>query len=168
VELGHAVVGVDQSPEMLANVRGATTVLADIETLGLGRTFPVVLLASQLVNTPNRRRRSALLMTCRRHVRSDGVILIQRASPTLATSPDAHADVVIEAQGFRRWLHNPRLEDRILSGEMHHQFGDREWVEVFTTRVLDDHEIEAELVAVGLRLDGWLDVKRLWFAAKPL
>jgi SAM-dependent methyltransferase len=33
VELGHPVVGVDQSPEMLAHVRGAETVLADIETL---------------------------------------------------------------------------------------------------------------------------------------
>jgi len=73
--------------------------LADIETPILGRSFPVVLLASQLVNTPNRRRRSAFLMTCRRHVRSDGVIVIQRASPTLATWPGVHADVVIEAQG---------------------------------------------------------------------
>jgi SAM-dependent methyltransferase len=45
VELGHPVVGVGQSPEMLANVQGAETVLTDIEALDLGRTFPVVLLS---------------------------------------------------------------------------------------------------------------------------
>jgi len=168
VELGHPVVGVDQSPEMLANVRGAETVLADIEVLDLGRTFPVVLLASQLLNTPDRQQRSAFLTTCRRYVQPDGIVVIQRAPPGLATSPDANADVVIESQGFRRWLHSPRLEGRILSGEMHHQFGDREWVESFTTQILDDDEIESELVAVGLRLDRWLDPKRLWFAARPV
>jgi hypothetical protein len=167
VELGHPVVGVDQSPEMLANVRGAKTVLADIEALDLGRTFPVVLLASQLLNTPDRQQRSAFLATCRRHVQPDGIVVIQRAPPGLATSPDANADVVIETHGFHRWLHNPRLEGRILSGEMHHQFGDREWVESFTTQILDDDEIESELVAVGLRLDRWLDPKRHWFAATP-
>jgi hypothetical protein len=75
--------------------------------------------------------------------------------------------VVIETHGFHRWLHNPRLEGRILSGEMRHQFGDREWVESFTTQILDDDEIESELVAVGLRLDRWLDPKRHWFAATP-
>jgi 2-polyprenyl-3-methyl-5-hydroxy-6-metoxy-1,4-benzoquinol methylase len=168
VELGHPVVGVDQSPEMLAHVRGAETVLAEIETLDLGRTFPVVLLASQLVNTPDQQQRSAFLMTCRRHVQADGLVVSQRASPTLEVSPEASADVVIEAHGFRRWLHNPTLEGRILSGEMHHQFGDQEWVESFTTQILDDDEIEGELFAVELRLDQWLDPKRLWLAAKPL
>ena len=44
VALGHAVTAVDNSPEMLAYVRGAETVLADIESLELGRRFPVVLL----------------------------------------------------------------------------------------------------------------------------
>jgi hypothetical protein len=32
----------------------------------------------------------------------------------------------------------------------------------------DDDEIEGELFAVELRLDQWLDPKRLWLAAKPL
>lgn len=168
VELGHPVVGVDQSPEMLANVRGAETFLADIEALELGRTFPVVLLASQLLNTPDRQQRSAFLMTCRRHVQPDGVVVIQRASPGFATSRDANADVVIEAHGFRRWRHNPRLEGRILHGEMHHQYGDREWVESFTTQILDDDEIESDLVAIALRLNRWLDPNRIWFAATPL
>ena len=48
--LGHPVVAVDQSEEMLSHVRGAETVLADIESLHLDRSFRAVLLASNLVN----------------------------------------------------------------------------------------------------------------------
>jgi SAM-dependent methyltransferase len=168
VELGHAIVGVDQSPEMLAHIRGAETVLADIETLDLGRTFPAVLLASQLVNTPNLQQRSAFLMSCRRDVEPDGVVVIQRTPLRLATSPDADADVVIEVHGFRRWLHNPRLQGRILSGEMHYQVGDREWSQPFSTHILDDEEIANELVSIGLRLDRWLDPERLWLTARSV
>ena len=52
LELGHPVVAVDESAEMLARIRGAETVLARIQELRLGRRFDVVLLASFLVNTP--------------------------------------------------------------------------------------------------------------------
>jgi Trk K+ transport system NAD-binding subunit len=36
IELGHEVAAVDESPEMLARVRGAQTVLARIQDLDLG------------------------------------------------------------------------------------------------------------------------------------
>ena len=72
VALGHLVTAVDNSAEMLAHVRGAETVLADIETLDLGRGFDAVLLASTLINFPEARTRAALLATCRRHVRPGG------------------------------------------------------------------------------------------------
>src|SRR5580693_1284759 len=49
--LGHPVVAVDESPEMLAHVRGAETVRARIQDLALGRRFGVVLLASHLIST---------------------------------------------------------------------------------------------------------------------
>ena len=57
--LGHPVVAVDQSPEMLAHVHGATTVCTDIEALALGRRFAGVLLASHLVNVASDTRRLA-------------------------------------------------------------------------------------------------------------
>jgi SAM-dependent methyltransferase len=38
-ELGHEVVAVDESPEMLAHVHGAQTVCARIEDLALGRVL---------------------------------------------------------------------------------------------------------------------------------
>ncbi len=51
IALGHPVVAVDESPEMLAHVRGAETVCARIQDLSLGRRFGAVLLASQTFTT---------------------------------------------------------------------------------------------------------------------
>ena len=51
--LGHQVVAVDESPDMLSRVRGAETVPARIDGLSLHRTFDAVLLASHLVNAPD-------------------------------------------------------------------------------------------------------------------
>jgi hypothetical protein len=60
---------------MLAQIRGAEAVLADIETLDLGRLFDSVLLGSHLINFPDAETRSALLVACKRHVRSEGADL---------------------------------------------------------------------------------------------
>jgi 2-polyprenyl-3-methyl-5-hydroxy-6-metoxy-1,4-benzoquinol methylase len=80
IDLGHPVVAVDESREMLAHVRGAETVQAPIEDLDLGRRFPCVLLASHLVNTADAKRRRAFLETCARHVAGDGVVRGSSAS----------------------------------------------------------------------------------------
>src|SRR5580704_2232265 len=61
VALGHPVVAVDESPEMLAYVRDAETVCSRIEDLALGRRFDAVLLASHLINTNDIATRAALL-----------------------------------------------------------------------------------------------------------
>jgi SAM-dependent methyltransferase len=81
IRLGHPVVAVDESREMLAHVRGAETVQARIEGLDLGRRFPCVLLASHLVNTAHVAQRRAFLEACARHVADDGVVLIERHDP---------------------------------------------------------------------------------------
>ncbi len=166
LELGHPVVAVDQSAEMLAHIRGAEKIHADIETLDIGRALPVVLLSSQLVNTSDAQQRSAFLRTCRRHVQQDGVVVIQRHDPDLANLPPK--EEVYERLGFRFSFLSPKLEGHSLSAVMHYRFEDREWLHPFTTRILDDDEIEAELVAAELRVDGWLDPKRTWLTARPL
>src|SRR6266498_5836608 len=79
--LGHQVVAVDESPEMLERVRDAETVLARIEDLDLGRRFDAVLMASYLVNVPDQEWRRSLLAACRRHVSDNGCVLIQRHEP---------------------------------------------------------------------------------------
>jgi SAM-dependent methyltransferase len=75
--LGHPVVAVDESPEMLAHVRDAETVCARIQDLSLGRRFGAVLLASHLINADDVTRRT-FLDACRRHVADDGCVIIQQ------------------------------------------------------------------------------------------
>src|SRR3974390_1447902 len=61
IELGHPVVAVDNSPDMLEHVRGAERILADIRALDLGRRFPCVLLASNLLNCVGPQARDEML-----------------------------------------------------------------------------------------------------------
>jgi SAM-dependent methyltransferase len=165
--LGHPVVAVDESPEMLAHVRGAETVLSRIEDLDLGRTFPCVLLMSNLVNTRVSRRR-AFLGTCRRHVAPDGVVLVERYDPKMkavrpgtwtgeygglkitversGTGRTAHARVTYEHPDGRRWTHE-------LTG---------------TPSILDDDAIRTALERAGLRLVRIFGPKRRWCLARPI
>jgi SAM-dependent methyltransferase len=53
-DLGHPVLGVDESPAMLAHLTDLPSACAPIETLRLGRTFDAVLLASTMLNTTRR------------------------------------------------------------------------------------------------------------------
>jgi SAM-dependent methyltransferase len=97
LRLGHPVVAVDESPEMLEHVRGATTVCSPIESLVLARRFSCVLLMSNLVNTTDSQRDS-FLATCARHVAPDGVVLIERHEPDwrpTEKAPGRLGDVVV-------------------------------------------------------------------------
>ena len=87
VALGHEVVAVDNSSAMLALMRGAETVLADLETLDLGRRFPVVVLASNFINDPDPGMRRAYLETCARHVLPGGQVLLQGFPRDWARAP---------------------------------------------------------------------------------
>lgn len=81
VRLGHRVTAVDESAEMLAHVRGAEAIRAQIEGLDVGRRFACVLLMSNLVNVPDDEQRLAFLLTCARHVTRDGTVVIERQEP---------------------------------------------------------------------------------------
>src|SRR4249919_1102335 len=78
IALGHSVTAVDNSAEMLSHVRGAETVLADIETLDLGCAFPVVVLASNFLNAPEQEELDAVLGACARHVDDGGQVPLGR------------------------------------------------------------------------------------------
>ncbi|MCU1620896.1 MAG: hypothetical protein JWR41_2902, partial [Modestobacter sp.] len=72
VELGHDVLAVDDSAEMLRHVRRARTHLGGIVGLALDERFDVVLLASHLVNTPDGELRQGLLDAAARHLAPGG------------------------------------------------------------------------------------------------
>ncbi len=165
VALGHPVVAVDESAEMLAHVRDAETVCARIEDLALGRRFAAVLLASHFINTDDTVARTAFLAACRRHVADDGCVIIQQQAPGWFASA---ADAENERDGitFRvRGVSRPAAD--LVSATMEYVDGDRVWTQTFMARRLDDAELAAVLAGAGLRLDRFLTDDHSWLRALP-
>lgn len=165
LDLGHHVVAVDESSDMLARIQGAETVCSTIEELRLDRAFDAVLLASHLVNVPADDVRTALLATCRRHVRDDGVVLVERTDRAWA---DTVHDRASEKDGVRSELHViDRPGPGLLTATVDYSVGERRWTHTFTMRGLDDDELAACLSATGLQLDRILTDDRKWVSACP-
>jgi SAM-dependent methyltransferase len=165
IALGHAVVAVDESPEMLAHVRDAETVCARIQDLDLGRRFGAVLLASHLINADEEARR-IFLDACRRHVADDGCVIIQQHSPewfAAARDGETARDGVIY-----RLRDVSRPAPNLVSATVEYVVGDRCWTQTFTTTRLDETELAATVAAAGLRLDRYLTEDRSWFRAVPV
>jgi SAM-dependent methyltransferase len=157
VRLGLRVTAVDESREMLAHVRGAEAVQAQIEGLDLGRRFDAVLLASNLVNAEPSSRR-AFLETCRRHAD----LAVVEGLP-LGWSPEdgeTHLGEVLSR------LHVDHVEGGVVSGEMEYEIDGDRWRHSFAMRVFaDESELEAALAEAGLRLERRVDAR--WFVAVP-
>jgi SAM-dependent methyltransferase len=161
--LGHAVVAVDNSEEMLARIEGAEIVLADIETLDLGRRFPVVVLASNFINHPDDAERHAFLACCARHVLPAGQVLLQGFPRDWkpSTQWSEHGSV-------RSRLRNFTLDRGHVTGEMEYLVEGRRLVHAFESKLLTDAELDADLRAVGLRRVRELDERGSWIEAAPL
>jgi len=163
--VGFQVTAVDQSADMLAEIDGAECVQASIETLDLTpRHFEVVLLASYLLNTPDVASRSGLLRSCRRHVQSDGVVLLQVRGPSLLNDIGGSewevAGVLDVVEAYHRTGSQVTMTWRT-------EVAGRKWVQTFTHEFLDEAELTTALAQEGLRFEGWLDERREWLLAKP-
>jgi SAM-dependent methyltransferase len=165
VARGYAVTAVDNSAEMLAHIRGAETVLADIEDLDLGRSFDAVLLASTLINFPDIRTRAALLAACRRHVGPGGAVLIERRNP--ATFAALRPGPAGEEAGIRHTIESVRHDGCLSHITLRSEAADAAWTQSYTCELIDDAQMVEELDSAGLRLDRWLDPPRRWALAKP-
>jgi SAM-dependent methyltransferase len=163
--LGHPVVAVDESPEMLAHVQGAETVCARIQELDLGRRFGAVLLASHLINADDETR-SVFLDVCRRHVADDGYVIVQQHSP--GWFADAKDGEVVRDGVIYRLRDVSRPAPDLVSATVEYVAGDRCWTQTFTTKRLDEDALAAALDAAGLRLDRYLTEDRSWFRAIPV
>ena len=165
VALGHPVVAVDESPEMLAHVRGAETVAARIEDLALDRRFDAVLLASHLINADEPTRRTFLAVG-RRHVADDGCVIVQQHTPAwfvAAGETESTRDGVI----YRLRDVSRPAEDQV-SATVEYVVGDRCWTQTFTTNRLDEDVLAAALAEADLRLDRYLTDDHSWFRAVPV
>jgi SAM-dependent methyltransferase len=163
--LGHLVTAVDESPEMLARVRGARPVCAQIQGLDLGSQFDVVLLASFLVNAADVAVRAAFLQTCARHVADSGCVVIQQHPPAWFT---AIAETERESAGITFRLSNvSRPGPGLVSAVAEYQAGERVWTHSFTAARLDEPVLRAELQAAGLVFDRYLTDDHQWLRAVP-
>jgi SAM-dependent methyltransferase len=160
--LGHPVVAVDNSAEMLAAIEGAETVLADMVTLDLGRRFPVVVLASNFINDPDAEARRAFLEVCARHVTPDGHVLLQGFPRDWAPTTEWTA-----LGPVRLRMRSYELEGDVVTGEMEYVVGDERLTHAFESRLLSDEELDADLAAVGLRRVRELDDHGSWIEAAP-
>jgi SAM-dependent methyltransferase len=160
--LGHPVVAVDNSAEMLAQIDGAETVLADMVTLDLGRRFPVVVLASNFINHPDDAERRAFLETCARHVLPDGQVLLQGFPRgwTPTTDWSEHGPVRLRLRSFE-------LDADLVTGEMEYLIDGERLIHPFESKLLTDDELDADLGAVGLRRVRELDDRGSWIEAAP-
>jgi SAM-dependent methyltransferase len=165
VALGHDVVAVDQSPAMLSRIRGAETILADIETLELDRRFPVVVLASNFVNDVDRDRVRAFLDCCARHVVPDGQVLVQGFPSDWRPDSSWH-----DLAGARARLRSFTLDDRIVRGEMEYEVDGKgeTLVHAFESLLVTADQLDRELEASGLRRRRFLDEGGSWLEAVPL
>jgi SAM-dependent methyltransferase len=160
LELGHPVTAVDDSPEMLAHVQGATDVLARIEELRLGRRFDGVLLASHLVNSPDS---GPLLKTVRLHLSATGRAIFQWHPPEWFESVEEGATGVLGEVSVRLSAISRRAG--MLSATVHYEARGQCWSQPFVTRALSDTRLRAALSDVGLRFDRWCSPDRTWFTA---
>jgi SAM-dependent methyltransferase len=163
VALGHPVVAVDQSQAMLDLIEEAETVLGDIETIQLGRRFPVVLLASNFVNDPNRSHVHTYLECCARHVAPDGQVLLQGYPRDW--QPDSKWR---ELGGIRARLRSFDLDGSLLRGEMEYVVAGEPLVHAFEALLVDVGQLDSELESAGLRRRSFLDEQGSWIEAVPL
>jgi len=161
---GHRVTAVDNSAAMLMRVRGARTVLADIETLELGTRFPAVVLASNFANEPGRERRRRILAACSRHLLPDGVVLVERIPPGWEPAP---TPAWSERGGVRMRLAVAVRRGSLVDGVMEYDLDGAVVRHAFTSELLVDEELDADLAAVGLRRRRTLDDAGAWLEAVP-
>ena len=165
LDLGFSVIAVDDSPEMLAKIHGARTVLSKIQRLELGEQFDGVLMMSRLINTDDPADAAVLLAACRRHVADDGRVLIER-------HPVSWFDEAVETESSRPGM-TVRLRDisrtarGSLSATVVHEVGDSIWTHAFTARRVDDAELTRLLCHAGLRLERFLTDDGAWLSAIP-
>ena len=163
-ELGHPVLGVDESPAMLAHLADLPTACSPIETLWLDRTFDVVLLASQMLNTEPTQRR-AFLAACRRHVDPSGMVVVQQAAPSWL---DTVAPSEREDHGIRWVISSVRRNEPRLDVVVEYHAGERTWMHAFDCYRIGERELADDLASAGLRFGRWLTDDRAWFTARPV
>jgi SAM-dependent methyltransferase len=162
--LGHPVTGVDNEPEMVAALRLATGVTADITTLELGTRFDAVLLMSHFVDTADLALVGAVLRAARRHLRDDGVTVVERHTPGWV---DSTTESTREADGVRFTLADIERDGEVLTATIRYEFDGLSAEQRFSARDLDDERLAELAAAAGLRFDSSINPTRTLALLRP-
>ena len=164
--LGYSVTAVDNSSEMLAEIRGATTVLSDIEELSLGISFDAVVLGSFLIHAPAPGARAALLRVCRRHVKPSGAVLVQHYRDGWPAS--AVPGFMGEKDGIQVFVDDVVRDGRFVSITLRHETAGGTWIQNFTAETLDQSKLNSALAHAALSFERHLDQEQTWLLARPV
>ena len=163
LEWGARVTAVDNCPEMLSLVPdGASRVLSDIESLDIEQRFDTALLASCLINHPVLEVRSSFVDAARRHLRSDGHLLLERHDPAWLRSAQpgrvaAVDDIVTSIETVSRTAD-------VVEMTVRYEAPGNVWRHSFAVAPLSEAEIEALLSDAGFGGFGWAPGHR-WVTA---
>jgi SAM-dependent methyltransferase len=163
--LGHAVVGADDSADMLARNPDLPTVLSPIETLRMDRGFDVVLLASTMINSDPATRR-AFLATVRYHLRDGGVAVFQQSPSAWFEAFEGAPRVRDDPGGIRRVVRSARWEPPRMRAEVEYQVAGNVWTHAWTSYQINDEELASDLAEAGLVFGDWLTDDHAWFTAR--
>lgn len=169
LDRGFVVTAVDNSREMLAHApAGATTVLADIETLDLKRQFDAVILPTGIVNHPIVTTRRDFFTSARRHTRPGGWFFVERQDPRwLDTVAAGDVNRSAEMEGHVDAV--SRTGD-VIAMTLRFVTNRGTWSQSFQAAVLKDQDLQALLSASGFGPIEWLNERRTWFrvqASRP-
>lgn len=165
VALGHHVVAIDDSPDMLAHVRAARPVNGRIEELALPERFDAAIMASHLANVPDQAKRRALFAAARRHLVPHGTVIAQWHPPTWFDTlrPGRTAPSRIGPVTSTLDVHS--VTDGLLDATVTYATDDARWTQTFLARRLSPDELDADLAACGLTRTRYLTADHSWFQA---
>jgi hypothetical protein len=148
-------------PTVIQSIHDADTSVEDFDALDLGRRFACVILGSHLVNVPDEGLRRAFLVAARRHVASEGEILVEHHPVDWA----ATAAEVRATAGGSVGMVDVQRHPPFVSAVSVYDAGGRIARQPFTARVLSEAELGSALADAGLRVGGRLGPT--WLAASP-
>jgi len=165
LEKDFHVTAVDNCAEMLASVPSDSRhVLSDIETLDLGESYDLVLLASHLINAPERQVREGLLAACRRHLEPGGLLVLQRLDANWLRS--AQAGPLGSIGPISLFLEECRHKGDLVHQCLRYELPPDTWHHRFTVCALGDEAIAGELAEHGFGPPQWLDARATWALSK--
>ncbi len=151
---GHRVIGVDNEPAMLNELRLADGVAADIADLDLGHRFDAVLLMSHFVNTADKESVQRFLDTVRRHLEPGGLAVVERYVPGWVTTCTNGTTL---RDGITYSLRVLDRDNGVLTAVVRYEFDGAVAEQRFRAREVDDVTLNALAADAGLRVRSALD-----------